>query len=249
MARLFDNGSSEYIEIDQAVVSAEPYTISCWFNTDDLANDQYIVNISDKDAVDNQSGLFAYVSQANDPLAAVSYDAGGANVALQIGITANTWHHGAGVWAANNDRAVFLNGNKGTDNNARNVANQDRTSIGRAGDSTPSYYMSGAVAEVGIWNVALTDDEVDILAAGYSPLFVRPQSLVFYMPLVRDNDEDIVGGLSLTAVNTPTIVSHPPVTYPAPPFNFFGAAGAPPIGVAPTSHIYGPLIGPLGGPV
>jgi hypothetical protein len=32
--------------------------------------------------------------------------------------------------------------------------------------------------------------------------------------LIRDEDEDIVGGLSLTAYNTPSVAAHPPILYP-----------------------------------
>ena len=52
------------------------------------------------------------------------------------------------------------------------------------------------------------------LDAGYSPLFVRPQNLVFYAPLVREA-VDIVGGVALTPTNSPTISVHPPIIYPS----------------------------------
>ena len=88
--------------------------------------------------------------------------------------------------------------------------------------------MDGRIAEAAIWNVELTDAEVAILGKGFSPPFIRPESLVFYAPLIRDEDDDRVGGLSLTAYNTPTIASHPPIIYPAPPFLSFPTGAAPP---------------------
>ena len=73
--------------------------------------------------------------------------------------------------------------------------------------------MSGSIAEPAVWNVVLTDAEVAILGAGFSPLFVRPQNLVFYPDLIRGLN-DKVGGLTLTANGT-VVSAHPPIIYPA----------------------------------
>jgi len=73
------------------------------------------------------------------------------------------------------------------------------------------------LAEAGLWDAALTDAEVAILGVGYSPLFVRPQSLVAYWPLVRDA-KDRVGGYDLTAGGGPVVAAHPRIIYPSPQF-------------------------------
>ncbi len=70
--------------------------------------------------------------------------------------------------------------------------------------------MTGQIAEVGIWNVALTDAEIASLADGMTCDKVRPQSLVFYAPLVRDL-QDVRGGLTITNNNTATVANHPRV--------------------------------------
>ena len=66
------------------------------------------------------------------------------------------------------------------------------------------------MAEVGIWNVALTAEEIASLADGFTCDKVRPQSLVFYAPLVRDLI-DHKGGLTITNNNTATVAAHPRV--------------------------------------
>ncbi len=71
-------------------------------------------------------------------------------------------------------------------------------------------YMNGLLAEVGIWNVALTAEEIASLAKGMTCDKVRPQSLVFYAPLVR-NLQDVKGGLTITNNNTATVADHPRV--------------------------------------
>ena len=61
----------------------------------------------------------------------------------------------------------------------------------------------GGLAEIGIWNVALGDDEILELSLGVPPSKIRPGSLVAYLPLVRDlidvkgNAFAITGSLSV----------------------------------------------------
>ncbi len=83
--------------------------------------------------------------------------------------------------------------------------------IGQRADG--AVQMDGNMAEVAVWSVQLTDAEQAILGAGYSPLLVRPESILFYAPLIRA-DQDLVGGLALTATNAPTVESHPRVLLP-----------------------------------
>ena len=66
------------------------------------------------------------------------------------------------------------------------------------------------IAEVGIWNAALSAAEIASLAKGMTCDKVRPQSLVFYAPLVRDLI-DQKGGRAITNNNGATVANHPRV--------------------------------------
>lgn len=61
-----------------------------------------------------------------------------------------------------------------------------------------------------MWNVALTAAEIASLADGMTCDKVRPQSLVFYAPLVRDLI-DVTGGEIFTNTNGATVANHPRV--------------------------------------
>jgi len=74
----------------------------------------------------------------------------------------------------------------------------------------PINYFPGIISEVGIWNSALTAAEIASLAKGMTCDKVRPQSLVFYAPLVR-NLQDVRGGLTITNNNAATVAAHPRV--------------------------------------
>jgi hypothetical protein len=145
------------------------------------------------------------------------------------------------VFASTTDRRIYLNGaNKGT--NATNIAAPivTNTAIG-AYKYTTIYYddFDGYLAEAAMWIVALTDDDAVVLAAGYSPLLVRPEALAAYWPIIgRTNPEiDLVGGIGLTVTGA-TVADHPRVLYPSNQIlRVKGASAAPATGKA-----YWPLI-------
>lgn len=100
-------------------------------------------------------------------------------------------------------------GNKASASHSRSFGSIDRVRIGATRyQGVLSNYMDGRISEVAVWNVALTDQEVAALGAGFTPDQVRPQSLQFYAPLVRDLS-DVRGGRVITNTGTATVANHP----------------------------------------
>ena len=64
------------------------------------------------------------------------------------------------------------------------------------------------IAEMAFWSVILTDNERLSLSKGFKPHRVRPQSLVFYSPMVREL-QDLRGGKVITNTNGATVAPHP----------------------------------------
>ena len=193
-----------------------PLTMACWFNSDDITNVQTLLAAPDSGANGHYHRVFLWGSN-NDKIGIQTGDAGGNSIASTAGsYSITTWHHACGVSATTTDRRVYLDGtnDKGTNAVLRTPAGIDRFAIGALDELTPGAYMDGRIAEVGVWDIALTDAEVDVLAAGYSPLFVRPQSLVFYAPLMREKVERI-SAFTFTDVGTPVVAAHPRIIYPA----------------------------------
>lgn len=218
MARLFDDGDSEYLEVDSAPVLTETLSMACWFNSDDTGANQGLVYIGDSGSTTHRFQLMIRGGTGGDPVIARARDPGAdGEAATSSGYSANTWHSALATFTNDTSRAAYIDGaNKGTDSTDVAVVGPDRISVGRAGDASPGDYMSGMIAEVAVWDVALTDGDALILAAGFSPLFIKPENLVFYAPLVR-TDEDRIGAIGLVAVNGPTVATHPRIIYPAPP--------------------------------
>ena len=220
MARVFAGGSSQSLECSESPVSALPITFSCWYNTDNTADLKGLMRVQNSSGYYHQlalmhSGYGAYVAMiANDGSASQA----DSSTTYSVGV----WQHACGVEASTTSRAAYINGgSKGTNSTSRTISSPDETKIG---SFDGGYYMYGGIAEAAIWNAALTDFEVWLQAKlRLSPLWIRPQNLVFYSALLNNEDYDIVGRRKLTAVNGPTVAAHPPgIIYPPQPFGWAG---------------------------
>lgn len=228
MSRAFVSASSECI-YGGATVTPYPFTLAAWFKADSLPGEtEYptIVSISDGDASHYCS---IFIDGANSRYIGMdAYEEGSYACARTTAAPTSTgvWYHAAGVSAGAAERYAYLNGgNVGSNAVGRSPTGVDTTAVGAVYVSGVNFPFDGKIAEVGIWNVALTAGEIAILAAGYCPLFVRPGNLICYLPLVQDADEDVVGGLSFSAVATPTVDSHPRIIYPISPYSPLVSAG------------------------
>lgn len=214
MARSFASVSTQYLEAAAAVVTALPLTMACWFNP--TTGDDFLGGLFNSGSSGNMFGM----NMQGTTLEAQHWSSTDAAFATTTAtFTTNAWHHGVVVFSAVNARSVLLNGaNKVSDTTVVAApTGLNRTSIGRRGSSIPgAVSMDGRIAEFAIWDVALTDAEVAILAARYSPLFVRPGNLVAYWPLIGRTSPEIdrVGRFELTLVNGPTAGDHPAIIYP-----------------------------------
>jgi len=187
MSRLFDDGDSEYLSIDSVLgLSVLPICFSSWIYIDgQTGTNQAVMELVDKSEDDVR---FLLYMNNTGTVYALTQNAGGASQAATTDtLTLNNWHHVLAVWAATNDRRVYLNGgNKGTNVEERTVANLDRFSIAAHSGATPALFLTGRVAEAAVWGGAsLTDADALVLSKGCSPLFVKRDNLVSYWPLIR----------------------------------------------------------------
>jgi hypothetical protein len=120
------------------------------------------------------------------------------------------WHHIASTGDATG-KTVYTDGadaQQNTDNGDDLVSAPNRFAIGVLFRNTIDAPFGGVVAEVGVWDVVLTPEEIADLATGRRPIYVRPESLIAYYPLV-DDDVDVISSNALTVEGTPTFGDHP----------------------------------------
>ena len=205
MAFDFIRTSSEAFHGSFSAVTGPPFTMSCWFEPDAASNLGHLMSLHDLSAVELHN--LTIDLSATSTLEAGSFDGGWATATGSTTLVNGTTYHAAGTWASSTSREVFLDGvSDGTNTTSKNPTGIDDFSIGAQyfNNGAPSEEFDGRIAHPAIWNVVLTDEEIASLAAGASPLLIRPASLVLYVPLDRRGAIDLMGSVALSADGTPT---------------------------------------------
>ena len=239
-SRLFD-GSGDHLEVDSSPSTGEyPVTLVSWFKADDITDRHVLVWIGDKDVDGYWFELGARGDLAGDPIRAFNHAHGGtlAGASTAGGYTADVWQHAAAVFVSTSDRTAYLDG-VGTQDTASGPnapVNWDRVAIGYRGDDTPSYNGGTDIADAAIYLAELTTNEILALTRGARPNQVRPESLVFWAPIIGESAEpDWSGGKRNLTVTGATVGNGPPV---APYSARFWGRGGPLIGVGLTPRSY-----------
>lgn len=227
----FYDSSSDYLSYAEALVPIAPLTFACWFRTDDATINQALVSIAYGSNDVNYFMMWIIRDGAAIPsvVRADARSVSGTGYAYSsTTFSTNTWHHAAAVFGGSSSRVAYLDGNGGSENTtSRTPANLDRSAIGCLYRSSIGNYMSGRIAEVGIWSAELTADEIVSLAAGYAPPLVRPDKLQAYIPLRRElfssdkypiyNNEPFGSPLSFSENGSPVTAAHPRIICPQGP--------------------------------
>jgi hypothetical protein len=205
MAYEFTATSSRYLSVPSAVVTQEPLTMACWCNANTTST---MALMSIQTLTQNQR--FQLILASQQVRAGKIGNVSG--VAQTTGTFATQqWFHAAGVFETSSLRTAYRDaGNTGTNTTSVTISETlSQTTVGAARSlGSLGFYFDGLISEVGIWNAALTAAEVASLAKGMTCDKVRPQSLVFYAPLIRDLI-DAKGGLTITNNNGATVANHP----------------------------------------
>jgi hypothetical protein len=150
------NGTTQYFEADVSEVTSAPLTMIAWANVDALRVYTTAIQLSNKSV---QGDYFA-LSEHNSSNGVwywtrTAASSSGGRVLSTDQITANTWYMWSGVENNSSSRSFKINDGIATTNSADlSPSGVDRTSIGRSGDSTPSSYFNGKLAQISVHSVA-----------------------------------------------------------------------------------------------
>lgn len=217
MARGYGTGIEHLV--GDGVVSGPPFTFGCWARTTSISANQVILQIGNGTSIFNTWYMTFAGASGGDPISLVCRAASGspAVVNTTTGFSASTWHHVCAVITGAADRDIYIDGGSSANSSTSvTVATPVDMILGRAFSASGSLF--GDLAEVFVYDAALSTDQITMLAAGVTPKSVSPADLIFYAPLIRGTsggDEfDIVGGNTLTETGTSTVVEHPRVYSP-----------------------------------
>lgn len=214
MSFLFDDASSQYLDRTGVPITAPPFTLMCWFQTDDNAIDQTLMALNN-DTLETDYHALALRGQN---LRAQTFGDSLTEAGGGFGVSNDTWYLAVGRWASDDSRTAALFDIDGTlltsrtDTTSKAPAGLNRTSHGRLGTLTPGNYHSGLIAESAVFSGVLSDAQVQQLADAMSPLS-SAGSLLEYRPLYGDTNpaREWIQGNDLTLGNTPTKAEHLPL--------------------------------------
>lgn len=198
------NGSNQYIEDGSPPVTSAPFTVSFWFYSNSSASSQIPFFIGGS-ADPKNPGIKLNTAGAGS-VAAASTNSGGTNATCANTYTVNVWQHVAATFEAGVNMTCVLNGdwaNRGTVTGDPALPTINRIAWGAARDSSPGQFYNGALAWGALWNVVLTQAEIESLAAGADPRQVRPAALQELKPMQDQVYRGWVSGNVYTAGSGP----------------------------------------------
>lgn len=221
MSRDFTNIAGDNLIGAFAPVTAAPLTFACWFKSDTTAANDVLMGVGVNGTQLNSWHIETNLAAGN--IGAVYRDgATAANAGTTATFTTGSWFHAAAVFTSATARAAYLNAAKvatATGNITPSGMNETRISGNGAG--TNNY--DGKIAHVAIWNVALADADITLLAAGANPRAIQAANLVAYWALTSSGLTDTQAGLVLTATGTTVDGADNPTVDPPPSASGAGA--------------------------
>ena len=205
------SGSAQSYYSASTPVTAVPLTIACRMNKSSSATQGLIAGVM-RNAGSTFYGFYIYANASAKVTATAANNNVFAEAQSTTSYSASTWHHVCGVFSSNTSRTIYLDGaGSATNTTSLTPTLIDIVTIAAARKSGfVDNYLNGSLAEVAIWNAALTEPEAKSLSAGMSPKLVRPQSLALYLPLIR-SAQDQKAALAFTTEGSPTVANHPRV--------------------------------------
>lgn len=204
------NGTNQYLTTASSPVTAVPLTIACWANLNVVTGSPTLLSVQGSGW---ENSFILGLRLTDNSLRFFNSGNSVSTSAFQpTAVVKNSWFHAAGVATSLSSRKVYYNySNTGTSSTTIQAPTLiNKIVIGCDFEPNATFFSNGSLAEIGIWNAALSAGEIASLSKGITCDKVRPQSLVFYAPLVR-NLQDTKGGIVITNNNAAAISNHPRV--------------------------------------
>lgn len=209
------NGSS-FLHVANRIYSAMPFSVSCLYYSNRTTNPSNEIPLCFVDTGTNAKYDFRLTHDAATLYAYQQYNGGTYDAGTAASIVLKQWCQIGARWTSTTSRNAILRGGVGSTNTGSvtdPTSFLDRFCIGELYNAYGR--LTGFVAEVGIWSIALSASDFAALSAGWIPPLIRPDALLAYYPLLADYRDYWKSGYHLSSSGSPTIVAHPPgLIYP-----------------------------------
>ena len=212
MPRVFTKGSTQYLHSGTTApggITGYPWSLSLLVMFTDISGADQVFWFHGDSSADNDEAWMLLLLVATGVIRFQTLTtAADENTDTVATVSADTWYHVGVVCASATSRKLYLAAVEEAEGTTDlTPAGVDRWACGARFDSSGAdLACSCRVLWPGMWNDGLSANDMLRLAEPREPVFVRRDALQFFPPLVDGNDVDIIGGLALTAVNTPTVV-------------------------------------------
>src|SRR5260221_8935160 len=204
--------STQYFTRSVALLTAFPVSFECWYKPSNNTGAQALISIASQTA----NSYWRLASESGAATARNESAGGGASATSGATLlTVGSWSYLFGVFTSSTSRDVYLNGFKSS--NASSIALRSAlgfTNIGLnfAGPATASGPANGDIAFPKIWNVALSQTDVNNLYnSGAGKVIVQASNLKSFSLLGESISPwvDYSTGVFWTTVGTPAHAADP----------------------------------------
>lgn len=224
MARSFVAGSSQYGDTASTPISAYPFSMSVWVKTNAPSATQEAFAMSSS-ASNNPLAAIRVRGDLTDDIVEwlVRNNASTSGTPISSGPSGgaggNVWTLVTCVATSVTSRSIFINGaNKVTNTTDLTGAwSPTKLCCAALARTTVGNYSTIELAELAVWNAALSDAEVASLfvssQTGKNPSEVLTGNCVGYWPFLGTTspEPDSIGGIDFTLYNSPSQSTHPTI--------------------------------------
>ena len=165
------DGKDDYVEMSLPDVFSDipnnDFTISFWVNVQDISGSGTVWTRIMEARHDNSNYVQFDIQINNGELGINVIDAGAERtIIVDSPISADTWYHVTGTWDADEDSVkLYLDGVQQltTGTVPASPGTQRTLDVGRRSDGSDLTYFDGIIDEFAVFNVALTEEEIESL--------------------------------------------------------------------------------------
>lgn len=187
-----------------------PFTLMAWVRVPDEDELMQIMRV--RNSSTGSYHRIHWQGDSSDTIGCGSYIGGGALASATIAMTREVWHHVLAIFAAEDERTIYLDGgNSDTNTTTKTFDGLDKT---EAGNTRSTVGLD--LADVAVLDSTIDTTQIGLLAAGISILALpAARNMLAYQSCIRRVDWPAwENAATASETGTLEVTDHPPIWYP-----------------------------------